>query len=140
MIRKILKAHANRFSDKRHFLIGNGPSFDPIRLQGFSGSDSVTFVCNGFVESAHHPGFLPTFYCLADPAYADSSAYPGDLNGFYQGLVSKYPYTTILCSEGIAKYIYANFRGREFPLNVLWAPFRSTFEHTDKYAVNLDNT
>lgn len=140
MIRRILRSHANRFSDKRHFLFGNGPSFDPIRLQGFPSSDSVTFVCNGFVEAAHCPGFLPTFYCLADPSYADSSSYPGDLRGFYNGLFSKYPYTTILTSEGIAKCIYDNFPGKEYRFNVLYSPYGPAFKYADKYAINLSNT
>jgi hypothetical protein len=139
MIKRISSSHANAFTRRRHLIIGNGPSFNPDFLSSLASASTTTFVCNNFLRSAHHPSFVPTFYCLADPDYADADRFAdGDLKGFYKELFSKYPYTTILTSEGIANYISANFSKSSYGVNILWSPFCSGFKYPDQYAIRLD--
>jgi hypothetical protein len=135
MKRRLRAAEKNIFRNQKHVLIGNGLSLNPKILESLK--NCITYACNEFWEGECHNSFFPTFYCLGDPAYADPNLYPGDLDYFYSGLINKYPYTTILASQGIAERIIQQTSGSTTQPNILWAPFSDSYSDDHQYSLRL---
>jgi len=135
MKRRLRAAEKNIFRNQKHVLIGNGASLNPKILESLK--NCITYTCNGFWKGECHSSFFPTFYCLGDPAYSNSELYPGDLDKFYSGLINKYPFTTILTSQGIAERIIQQTSGSATKPNILWAPFSERFYDEHKYSLRL---
>ena len=65
---KTLKEYENKYSGKRCFLVGNGPSltFEDLDLI----KNEITFGCNLIYKIFNKTEWKPTFHCLADGLYA----------------------------------------------------------------------
>ena len=64
-----LEFFENRYSGKRCFIVGNGPSLNKHDLSLLDGE--LTFGCNNIYYMTQRNGFKPTFYTVEDTARYD---------------------------------------------------------------------
>ncbi len=61
----------NKYSGKRCFIVGNGPSLNKLDLKKLDGE--YTFAVNGIFYKTEEMGFVPTFYMVEDGHVIDDN-------------------------------------------------------------------
>ncbi|UCC99686.1 MAG: DUF115 domain-containing protein, partial [Phycisphaerales bacterium] len=100
---KNLKDFANKYSGKRAFIIGNGPSLNKMDLTGLKGE--VTFGVNSIFYNFERMGFKPTFYVVEDKLVAEDRA--GEINAL-AGMTKIFGTELQYCLKDSQDVVWAN--------------------------------
>jgi len=104
LMKKHLLPLRNKYSGKRAFILGNGPSLKntDVRLL----KNEITIACNGIFFLFEETGFSPTFYTVEDNLIAEQWA---DTINNLRGTIKIFPYDLRSVLKQDENTLYINF-------------------------------
>ncbi len=107
---RMLRSLKNRYSGRRAFIIGNGPSLKKTNVRLLR--NEVTIGCNGLFFMFDEMGFLPTFYTVEDTLVAEDRA---NIINQIRGTTKVFPIDLKYCLQPDEDTIYINFLRPGYP-------------------------